>query len=30
MAETRSLFWTWWIHFLSDVAIFFLAAALLK
>ena len=31
MLETRGLFWTWWIHFLSDVAIFtFLAAALLK
>ena len=22
MLETRGLFWTWWIHFLSDVAIF--------
>lgn len=31
MIETRGFFWTWWIHFLSDVAIFtFLAAALLK
>ena len=31
MVETRGLFWTWWIHFLSDVAIFaFLAMALLK
>lgn len=31
MLETRGLFWSWWIHFLSDVAIFtFLAAALLK
>jgi hypothetical protein len=30
MVETRGLFWTWWIHFLSDVAIFtFLTAALL-
>lgn len=29
MLETRGLFWSWWIHFLSDVAIFtFLAAAL--
>ena len=29
--ETRGLFWSWWIHFLSDVAIFtFLAIALLK
>ncbi|MEM5774099.1 MAG: CPBP family intramembrane glutamic endopeptidase [Anaerolineaceae bacterium] len=29
MLETRGLFWAWWIHFLSDVAIFaFLAAAL--
>ena len=29
--ETRGIFWTWWIHFLSDVAIFtFLAVALLK
>jgi hypothetical protein len=29
MLETRGLFWTWWIHFLSDVAIFtFLAAGL--
>jgi membrane protease YdiL (CAAX protease family) len=31
MVETRGLFWTWWIHFLSDIAIFtFLAAALLR
>jgi hypothetical protein len=31
MVETRGLFWSWWIHFLSDVAIFsFLAMALLK
>jgi hypothetical protein len=31
MVETRGLFWTWWIHFLSDFAIFsFLTAALLK
>ena len=31
MLETRGLFWTWWIHFLSDIAIFvFLAIALLK
>lgn len=30
MLETRGLFWTWWIHFLSDIAIFtFLTAALL-
>lgn len=30
MVETRGIFWTWWIHFLSDIAIFtFLAAALL-
>lgn len=30
MVETRGLFWTWWMHFLSDVAIFtFLTAALL-
>jgi len=30
MVETRGLFWTWWIHFLSDVAIFtFLTIALL-
>jgi len=29
MIETRGLFWTWWIHFLSDIAIFtFLTAAL--
>jgi hypothetical protein len=31
MLETRGLFWAWWIHFLSDVAIFsFLALALVK
>lgn len=31
MLETRGVFWTWWIHFLSDIAIFsFLAMALLK
>jgi len=31
MVETRGFFWTWWIHFLSDIAIFtFLTAALLK
>jgi hypothetical protein len=31
MLETRGLFWTWWIHFLSDIAIFlFLAVALVK
>ena len=31
MIETRGLFWTWWIHFLSDVAIFtFLALALVR
>jgi hypothetical protein len=31
MVETRGLFWSWWIHFLSDVAIFtFLALSLLK
>lgn len=31
MVETRGFFWTWWIHFLSDVAIFtFLTAALLQ
>ena len=30
MLETRGLFWTWWIHFLSDIAIFlFIALALL-
>jgi hypothetical protein len=29
MVETRGMFWTWWIHFLSDIAIFsFIAAAL--
>ena len=31
MVETRGLFWTWWIHFLSDVVIFsFLTIALLR
>lgn len=31
MLETRGLFWTWWIHFLSDIAIFsFLTVALLQ
>jgi hypothetical protein len=31
MVETRGFFWTWWIHFLSDIAIFtFLTAALLQ
>ncbi len=31
MLETRGLFWTWWIHFLSDIAIFlFIAIALVK
>ena len=31
MVETRGFFWTWWIHFLSDVAIFaFLTISLLK
>jgi hypothetical protein len=31
MVETRGLFWTWWIHFLSDIAIFAsMAAALLR
>jgi hypothetical protein len=30
MVETRGLFWTWWIHFLADIAIFtFMTAALL-
>jgi hypothetical protein len=30
MVETRGFFWTWWIHFLSDVVIFsFLTVALL-
>jgi hypothetical protein len=30
MLETRGLFWTWWIHFLADIAIFtFMTAALL-
>jgi hypothetical protein len=29
--ETRGLWWSWWIHFLSDVAIFtFLTASLLR
>jgi hypothetical protein len=29
MVETRGFFWSWWIHFLSDVAIFaFITAAL--
>jgi len=31
MVETRGLFWTWWIHFLSDVVVFsFMTIALLK
>ena len=31
MIETRGLFWSWWIHFLSDVAIFtFLALSLIR
>jgi membrane protease YdiL (CAAX protease family) len=31
MLETRGLFWAWWIHFLSDVAIFvFLAMSLIS
>ncbi len=31
MLETRGLFWTWRIHFLSDIAIFFfLTVALMK
>ncbi len=31
MVETRGLFWTWWIHFLSDVTIFsFMTMALLR
>jgi hypothetical protein len=31
MVETRGLFWSWWIHFLSDIAIFsFIAVGLLK
>ncbi len=31
MVETRGLFWAWWIHLLSDIAIFaFFAMALLK
>ncbi len=29
MVETRGLFWTWWMHFLSDVAIFFFMAVAL-
>jgi hypothetical protein len=29
MVETRGLFWTWWIHFLADIAIFtFMTAAI--
>lgn len=29
MVETRGLFWSWWIHFLADIAIFtFMTAAL--
>ena len=31
MVETRGLFWSWWIHFLSDIAIFFfLTVSLVK
>ena len=31
MVETRGFFWSWWIHFLSDIAIFsFMTVALLK
>ena len=31
VVETRGLFWAWWIHFLSDVAIFiFLTITLIK
>jgi hypothetical protein len=31
MVETRGLFWSWWIHFLSDVVIFtFMTASLLR
>jgi len=31
VVETRGLFWAWWIHFLSDVAIFFfIAVSLLR
>ena len=31
IVETRGLFWAWWIHFLSDVAIFFfITASLVK
>ncbi len=26
MLETRGLLWAWWMHFLSDVAIFFFLA----
>ena len=26
VVETRGLFWAWWIHFLSDAAIFFFIA----
>lgn len=29
MLETRGLFWSWWIHFLSDVVIFFFLAVAL-
>jgi hypothetical protein len=27
MVETRGFFWAWWIHFLSDISIFFLFVA---
>ena len=27
MLETRGFFWSWWIHFLQDVVIFFFLAA---
>lgn len=31
MVETRGFFWTWWIHFLSDIAIFtFMTMSLLR
>lgn len=31
MVETRGFFWSWWIHFLSDIAIFsFITVALLR
>lgn len=31
MVETRGLFWSWWIHFLSDIVIFgFLGVSLVK